>query len=135
MNKFGKLGARGFSSHRNRANRLLETGRRRAVGIAVAAVLLLIAVAVLLVALSRATLTFALPPPEGSNVAQHGSTRWTPGVAATGVSLVAALAALGWLLWLAIGRPSPRWWWPVSALVLLAGVITAVISGLDTGSF
>ena len=91
-----------------------------------AAALLLGAVLAALVALPLVRTSYATPGPQGSthsNAAPSGV-----GVAASILGVLAAVCALGWLLWNVRRDPPARLWALVGGLVLVAALVDVIAS-------
>lgn len=117
--------------HDRRARRGVGPGRRaRVVG---ATALMLVAMVVLLIALGLTTLSFLTPSARPGGASQQHEAVWAPGVVAAGVTGLAVLSSLGWLVWNWVTLPPTRWWWPVTGLIVVAVVITA--AACDTPNF
>lgn len=101
--------------------------------IVLASIGVLLGLFAVLLAAGQATLTYALPTPNGY-AASH-TTTYGPGIAATAVAVVMTLVTIGWLVANLVRTPK-LWLWgiPVAALIV-SYLVAIVVMGLDRPVF
>lgn len=107
----------------------------RPIRIVASAVLVVVAAVSLLGAISISTISYALPARPGTDVLPSGTAVWGPGVAAAVFAGLVLLGSVGWLVWNARSRPSPRYWLLACGIVLATFALVFVVARLPTPNF